>query len=163
MAYILDGMTLAMEGTPLALTEDGDYAIQPFALDTIGIVVCPLLELDEKLADPRTGRHRLWDRAYYRRKYERVLKSRDLLEPPPPVRSSVIQEALETEIATITADIASLELRALELTTKSTDQDTMARLVEIQEVTNWLVLARDRRRRQNNELAAITAVVMIYH
>lgn len=43
MAYDLDGMTLATEGHT-ALTEDDDYAIQPFALLTIGVVVCPLVD-----------------------------------------------------------------------------------------------------------------------
>ena len=41
MAYDLDGMTLAMEGAN-ALTADDDFAIQPFALVTYGIVVCPV-------------------------------------------------------------------------------------------------------------------------
>lgn len=69
MAYDLDGMTLAMEGTPLALTEDDDFGIQTFALVTIGVVICPLL-VDEEVFENASGIQ--YDR-------ERILREDDLI------------------------------------------------------------------------------------
>lgn len=160
MAYILDGMTLAMEGQPLALTEDDDFAIQPFAMATIGVVVCPLLELDEKLADPRSRWDRVWDRQYYERRYAREIAAQAMRETP--VLTLEKPEA-EQELATITQDIVALELRLQEIAAQAMRRAIEDVSAELAELSEWLDVARARRRRQNNDLAAMTAVLMIYH
>lgn len=185
---ILDGMSLATDGFASPV-EGGDYCLAPFALISLGLIV---LEVDEelgKLADPRTREP--WDPDYYRWKYRKA-KPRDLPDTPEPVRSNVMPELLardatatqlerlERKNAQTERDILELEayIREVELGLESgiaaelaaqeaeilAQDELMARLAEnVSLARETLLVVLEARRRHQNQIAAIEAVIRVYY
>lgn len=156
MAYILDGMTLAMEGQLSPAPPAGDYCLTPFALVSQGIIVLEVAAAEVKLADPRSREP--WDLDYLRHKYRKELAQlRAHVEAPAP-RPAAAQPAVEqrdqalSRLEGIEADIRLLQARG------QADLSRLERELD-QAVLAAAMLAR---RRLQNLIAAIDAVIRMY-
>lgn len=188
--YVLNDISLASHGL-VAPTAGGDFCLASFPLASHGIIVLEVdLELG-KLADPSTGYREPWDISYYRWKYRK--RKQDQPEPEvEPERPSVMRELLErdqaaADVARLQAKNAETERDILELqayireVTQGIESGIAAELAAqelaledqqslIAALEDNVVLAREAllvameaRRRHQNQLAAIEAVIRFYY
>lgn len=132
----------------------------PISIATGGYICILVAELD-RLADPRRFREP-FDLGYYRTKYAaRIQRERTVT----PAQAEEILAGLDVQGQSLRADLEELELEIgiyldAEAEKKIIVGDVAQILAGLEEARQ---LVLDARKRQNNEIAAIAAVMMMYY